>query len=105
MVFFAGILVVSSANLIMESDGGDHSDSDHLENNTVLKIAKWMCDSTDYYDGENFFTLVSACVFPLEGARVGLLGHETSSRSASLWALGLPRALGWLPLTGSSSGQ
>lgn len=57
MLFFAGILVVSSANLIMEKEE-DHGDSSQLENNTVLKIAKWMCDSTDYYDGEKFFTMV-----------------------------------------------
>lgn len=57
MLLFAGILVVSSANLLMEGEE-DHGDSSQLENNTVLKIAKWMCDSTDYYDGEKFFTLV-----------------------------------------------
>ena len=57
MLFFAGILVVSSANLLLEKE--DDHDSAQLENNTVLKIAKWMCDSTDYYDGEKFFTMVS----------------------------------------------
>lgn len=57
MLFFAGILVVSSAKLLMEGEE-DHGDSSQLENNAVLKIAKWMCDSTDYYDGEKFFTVV-----------------------------------------------
>ena len=56
MLFFAGILVVSSANLLLEKEE-DH-DSAQLENNTVLKVANWMCDSTDYYDGEKFFTMV-----------------------------------------------
>lgn len=60
MLFFAGILVVSSVNLLLEKAEEDHDD---LENNTVLKIAKWMCDSTDYYDGEKFFTLVRARCF------------------------------------------
>lgn len=68
MLFFAGILVVSSANLLMEGED-DHDDSSHLENNTVLKIANWMCDSVDYYDGEKFFTLVSCsrCVVHRDG--------------------------------------
>lgn len=58
MLFFAGILVVSSIKLLMEGEE-DHGDSSQLENNMVLKIANWMCDSVDYYDGEKFFTLAS----------------------------------------------
>lgn len=59
MLFFAGILVVSSVNLLLEGEE-DHNDTSHLENNAVLKVAKWMCDSVDFYDGEKFFTTVRA---------------------------------------------
>lgn len=64
MLFFAGILVASSLNLLMESEE-DHADSSHLENNTVMKIANWLCDSVDYYDGEKFFTLVMRFLYCL----------------------------------------
>ena len=58
MLFFAGILVVSSLNLLMEKED-DHGDSSKLENNMVLKFTNWIVDSVDYYDGENFFTMVT----------------------------------------------
>lgn len=57
MLVFAGILVVSSIKLLMEGAEEEH-DSAALEGNLVLKIANWMFDSVDYYDGEHFFTLV-----------------------------------------------
>lgn len=89
MLFFAGILVASSLNLLMEGEE-DHADSSQLENNTVLKIANWLCDSVDYYDGEKFFTLVMRVSYCLQyqywGKGMGLLkrskafiiGAETS---------------------------
>lgn len=58
MLVFAGILVVSSIKLLMEGTEDDHADSSALEGNVVLRIANWMMDSTDYYDGEKFFTMV-----------------------------------------------
>ncbi|CBN74187.1 conserved unknown protein [Ectocarpus siliculosus] len=58
MLVFAGILVVSSFKLLMEGVEEDHADSSALEGNMVLRVANWMMDSTDYYDGEKFFTLV-----------------------------------------------
>ncbi|CAB1102233.1 unnamed protein product [Ectocarpus sp. CCAP 1310/34] len=58
MLVFAGILVVSSLKLLMEGVEEDHADSSALEGNMVLRVANWMMDSTDYYDGEKFFTLV-----------------------------------------------
>lgn len=83
MLFFAGILVVSSANLMMEKEE-DHGDSSQLENNTVLKIAKWMCDSTDYYDGEKFFTMVRGIEPPYIFSRLYVLtafdGFEHQTR-------------------------
>lgn len=57
MLVFAGILVVSSIKLLMEGAEEEH-DSSALEGNMVLRIANWMIDSVDYYDGEKFFTLV-----------------------------------------------
>lgn len=57
MLVFAGILVVSSIKLLMEGAEDEH-DSAALEGNIVLRVANWMMDSTDYYDGEKFFTLV-----------------------------------------------
>ncbi len=57
MLVFAGILVVSSIKLLMEGPEDEH-DSSALEGNMVLRIANWMMDSVDYYDGEKFFTLV-----------------------------------------------
>lgn len=62
MLVFAGILVVSSLKLLMEGVEEDHADSAALEGNMVLRIANWMMDSTDFYDGEKFFTLVRAHV-------------------------------------------
>ncbi|CAM9319720.1 unnamed protein product [Ectocarpus fasciculatus] len=59
MLVFAGILVVSSLKLLMEGVEEDHADSSALEGNMVLRVANWMMDSTDYYDGEKFFTLVN----------------------------------------------
>ena len=59
MLVFAGILVVSSVKLLMEGAEEEH-DSAALEGNMVLRIANWMMDSVDYYDGEKFFTLVSS---------------------------------------------
>eukprot|EP00752_Nemacystus_decipiens_P011967 g10608.t1 len=58
MLVFAGILVVSSVKLLMEGAEEEH-DSAALEGNMVLRIANWMMDSVDYYDGERFFTLVN----------------------------------------------
>ncbi|CAM9409056.1 unnamed protein product, partial [Ectocarpus sp. 6 AP-2014] len=58
MLVFAGILVVSAFKLLMEGVEEDHADSSALEGNMVLRVANWMMDSTDYYDGEKFFTLV-----------------------------------------------
>lgn len=58
MLVFAAILVVSSVKLLMEGVEDDHADSSALEGNLVLRAANWMMDSTDFYDGEKFFTMV-----------------------------------------------
>ncbi|CAM9325924.1 unnamed protein product [Discosporangium mesarthrocarpum] len=53
-LLFAGILVVSSAKLLM-----DHDDEEgEMENNGMVKVSKWLVNSTDKYDGEKFFTIV-----------------------------------------------
>lgn len=61
MLVFAGILVVSSIKLLLEGAEEEH-DSAALEGNMVLRMANWMMDSVDYYDGEKFFTLVRESV-------------------------------------------
>lgn len=52
---------MSSVNLLLERDEGD-DEAAKLEGNKVLKVATWICNSTDYYDGEKFFTLVGAAL-------------------------------------------
>lgn len=56
LLVFAGILVYSSAKVIL--GGGDDEKEEDLSENTIVKFAHAFIDSTDKYDGGNFFTLV-----------------------------------------------
>ena len=37
---------------------GEEDDADDLSENYVMRIARWMVDATDQYDGDRFFTRV-----------------------------------------------
>jgi len=54
LLVFAGILVYSSANVLL---GGEDEEEDMSEN-SIVKISRKLIDSTDEYDGDRFFTIV-----------------------------------------------
>jgi len=54
ILFFAGILIASSVNLLMEKDHGDDED---MDNNIIMKLTKALFPNTSSeFDGEAFFT-------------------------------------------------
>lgn len=55
LLFFAAILVYSSAKVLTGDD--DEEDEDMAEN-AIVKFSKKLIDSTDDFDGDNFFTMV-----------------------------------------------
>lgn len=55
LLVFAGILVYSSAKTLIPDDEEDDEDMDE---NAIVKFSRNLIDSTDEYDGSNFFTLV-----------------------------------------------
>lgn len=54
LLVFAGILVFSSAKMLVGKDKEEES----LEDNKVVQFATKLMNSTDQYDGENFWTVV-----------------------------------------------
>jgi TerC family integral membrane protein len=54
LLFFAGILVYSSANALL---GGDDDEEDPSEN-SIVKFSRSLIKSTDDFDGDRFFTVV-----------------------------------------------
>ena len=56
LLVFAAILVYSSAKtLIPQGDGEEEED---FSENTIVKFSRGLIDSTDTFDGSNFFTIV-----------------------------------------------
>ena len=55
LLVFAGILVYSSANVLI--GGGDDEEEDMSEN-SIVKFSRKLIDSSDDYDGDRFFTVV-----------------------------------------------
>lgn len=51
----AGILVYSSAKVLIS---GDDEEDEDLKNNAIVKFSHNLFKSTDYFDGDNFFTVV-----------------------------------------------
>jgi len=56
LLVFAGILVYSSAQILLEGDGDD--DEEDMNDNTIVKFSRRIIDSTNEFDGDNFFTIV-----------------------------------------------
>ena len=54
LLVFAGILVYSSANVLL---GGEDEEEDMSEN-SIVQLARKLIDATDEYDGDRFFTVV-----------------------------------------------
>ena len=53
LLIFALVLMFSAYKMLGEDD-----DAEDLSENYVMKIARWMVDATDQYDGDRFFTAV-----------------------------------------------
>lgn len=56
LLVFAGILVYSSAKTLIPGDEED--DEEDMNENTIVKFSRSLIDSTDQFDGTNFFTIV-----------------------------------------------
>ena len=56
LLVFAGILVYSSAKTLIPED--EDEDEEDMEDNAIVKFSRKLFDSTDEYDGSNFFTMV-----------------------------------------------
>lgn len=57
LLVFAGILVYSSAKTLIPS-GDDDDDEEDMNENSIVKFSRNLIDSTDQFDGSNFFTIV-----------------------------------------------
>jgi len=55
LLVFAGILVYSSANVLI---GGDDDEEEDMSENSIVKFSRKLIDSSDDYDGDRFFTVV-----------------------------------------------
>lgn len=55
LLVFAGILVYSSANVLIGSDDDEEED---MSENSIVKFSRKLIDSSDDYDGDRFFTVV-----------------------------------------------
>ncbi|KAL7525673.1 hypothetical protein ACHAXR_002371 [Thalassiosira sp. AJA248-18] len=56
LLVFAGILVYSSAKTLIPEDEDDEEED--MNENAIVKFSRNLFDSTDDFDGSNFFTLV-----------------------------------------------
>ncbi|KAL9179892.1 hypothetical protein ACHAXT_007862 [Thalassiosira profunda] len=56
LLVFAGILVYSSAKTLIPGD--DDEEEEDMNENAIVKFSRNLFDSTDEFDGSNFFTLV-----------------------------------------------
>jgi hypothetical protein len=66
---FAAILVFTSIKLLAEDGEGDGEDED-LTDNAIVKFARSMITTVDYYDGPRFFTMVCGMAEGSGGGRV-----------------------------------
>ena len=55
LLVFAGILVYSSAKTLIPEDEEEEED---MDDNAIVKFSRKLIDSTDEFDGSNFFTMV-----------------------------------------------
>ena len=56
LLVFAGILVYSSAKTLIP--GEEDEEEEDLNDNAIVKFSRKLFDSTDQFDGSNFFTVV-----------------------------------------------
>ena len=56
LLVFAGILVYSSAKTLIPED--EDEEEEDMSENTIVKFSRNLIDSTDEFDGSNFFTIV-----------------------------------------------
>ena len=56
LLVFAAILVYSSAKTLIPQ--GDDEEEEDFSENTIVKFSRGLIDSTDTFDGSNFFTIV-----------------------------------------------
>eukprot|EP00545_Synedropsis_sp_CCMP1620_P009517 CAMPEP_0119007254 /NCGR_PEP_ID=MMETSP1176-20130426/2890_1 /TAXON_ID=265551 /ORGANISM="Synedropsis recta cf, Strain CCMP1620" /LENGTH=377 /DNA_ID=CAMNT_0006959369 /DNA_START=254 /DNA_END=1387 /DNA_ORIENTATION=- len=54
LLCFAAILVYSSGKILLE---GDDDEEEDMSENAIVKFSKKLFDSTDQFDGDNFFTI------------------------------------------------
>ena len=54
LLVFASILVFSSFKILV---GEEEEEEEDMSENSIVKFSQSLFDSTDYYDGERFFTL------------------------------------------------
>jgi len=57
LLVFAGILVYSSAKVLVDLAGGDDEDEEDMGENAIVKFSKKLLPTTDSFDGAKFFTL------------------------------------------------
>lgn len=56
LLVFAGILVYSSAKTLIPED--EDEEEEDMNENVIVKFSRNLIDSTDQYDGSNFFTMI-----------------------------------------------
>lgn len=56
LLVFAGILVYSSAKTLIPE--GEDEEEEDMNENVIVKFSRNLIDSTDQYDGSNFFTMI-----------------------------------------------
>jgi len=56
LLVFAGILVYSSAKTLIPGD--EDEEEEDMNENSIVKFSRNLIDSTDKFDGSNFFTMV-----------------------------------------------
>jgi len=56
LLVFAAILVYSSVKVLA---GDDDQEEEDMSENAIVKFSKKLIDSTDHFDGDNFFTIVN----------------------------------------------
>lgn len=60
LLVFAGILVYSSINALWAlASGGEDDEEEDMSENKIVKFSRNLIDSTDYFDGDRFFTFVN----------------------------------------------
>ncbi len=57
LLVFAGILVYSSAKTLIPGDEDEEEEED-MNENAIVKFSRNLIDSTDKFDGSNFFTII-----------------------------------------------